>query len=389
MSTEIIPIDPVNPEKTAVQKTVKVLSEGGIIVYPTDTLYGLGVSTAHNGAMDRLFMLKGRAKAKPLSLMVNNVQDISHVTGKLTSWERHVCHKLFPGKVTLILPVRKEVKIRHMENLPRIGFRLPDQEFCRQLSRLNQAPITTTSANISDHGNLESVRQINEVFNDQVDLILDAGPVASKRGSTVLDISFNPPVLIREGDLSRSVIEEKTGFAMSDQYPDKFSIIFVCSGNICRSPLAAAILRKLLLETAYKDVVRVESAGTLRLPSALADPEAEKVAQEMGTDIRDHLSRPVTPEIMLSSDLVICMALDHFKYLTSHFPYFREKICLLKQWGRETILTNPSIADPMGQDHEFFVRTYNESEQEIRRVLPLVKRRIDVFMRLYPDPGIF
>ena len=389
MATEIIPIDPGNPDKSAVQKAAKVLSSGGLIIYPTDTLYGLGASTAHNGAMDRLFMLKGRAENKPVSLMVSNVKDLSHVTGNLTSWERHICGKLMPGKVTLILPVRKDVRIHRMEKLPRIGFRIPDHEFCRQLSGLNGAPVTTTSANLSDQENLESTEQISAVFRDQVDLIIDAGPLTSRQGSTVLDISFSPPVMIREGELSRSVIEQSTGFTTDDNYPAKFRIIFVCSGNICRSPMAAAILRKMMQNTAHKAAVSIGSAGTLRLPPGLADPEAEKVAQEMGTEIGDHLSQPVTPDIMLRSDLVICMALDHFKYLTAHFPYFRDKICLLKQWGRETILTNPSIADPIGQDHEFFRRVYKESEQEIRRILPLIVRNIEAFRRLHPDPGFF
>ncbi len=382
--SEIIQINPENPEHDVLHKAVKIMSRGGVIVYPTDTLYGLGVSASHNEAMERLFTLKGREKDQPVSLMVNSIEKLSRITGPLWLEEKRLAKQLFPGKITLIVPVRQKIHIRHMEHLFRIGFRIPDSPICHHLVELNGAPVTTTSANLSKQGNLRTVKEIAEAFNDQVDIFLDAGHIKSKHGSSVLDISFSPPVLVREGDLPRQTIEKKIGYAVNDHYPDKYQIAFICSGNICRSPMAEGILRRDLKKTKYHSMVGINSAGTLQLPQTLAASEAVGVSEEMGIDIGNHLSRPVSFDIILRSNLIICMALNHYQFLLSKYPNFREKIILLKQWGRTKSLTNPSIPDPIGQNKDYFLRIFVEIEREIQRILPDISRHIGDFVNAHP-----
>ncbi len=389
MKHKLFKIDPKHPDKAILHKAVKILSRGGIIVYPTDTLYGLGASTSRPEAMDRLFALKGRSRTAPVSLMVNAIADISRLAGSLKTEEVRLAQILFPGKITLLVPVRKTVTVKHMEHLHRIGFRIPDSLVCRHLVELNGAAVTTTSANRTKQENLRTAEEIAAVFDEQVDLILDAGPIESRNGSTVLDISFSPPVLVREGDIPRSRIEEQIGYPVSLAYPDKYLITFICSGNICRSPMAVGILNRALMKTKFREQVKVQSAGTLNLPRTPAALEALAVSEEKGIDLNNHLSQPVSPGIMRQSDLVICMALNHYNHLVTGYPNFRDKIVLLRQWGRETLLTNPSIADPIGQPKDYFMRIFAEIEQEIQRVLPEISRRVKEFVRTHPRPGNF
>jgi L-threonylcarbamoyladenylate synthase len=389
MKHTLFKIDPEHPDKALLHKAVKILSRGGIIVYPTDTLYGLGASTSRPEAMDRLFALKGRSGSKPVSLMVNSIAEISKLAGSLNQEEIRLAGILFPGKITLLIPVRQKIAIKHMEHLHRIGFRIPDSPVCRHLVELNGAPVTTTSANRTEQENLRTAEEIAAVFEDQVDLIIDAGPIDSRHGSSVLDISFSPPVLVREGDISRSRIEEQIGYPVNPDYPDKYLITFVCSGNICRSPMAVGILNRALLKTKYRDQVNVQSAGTLNLPRTPAALEALDVSEEKGIDLNNHLSQPVNPEIIRQSDLVICMALNHYNHLVTVYPGFRDKIVLLRQWGKETLLSNPSIADPIGQPRDYFRRIFDEIEREIQRVLPEISRRVKEFIRTHPRLGNF
>ncbi len=385
----IIKINPENPENSVLHKAAELLRQGGIVVYPTDTLYGLGVSVTSKEAMDRLFQIKGREKDRPVSLMINSIEQLTGITGPLHQEELRLVQALFPGKITLIVPVRRKVKIRNMEHLHRIGFRIPDHQLCHRLVELNGAPLTTTSANIAQHDNLENIADIAAIFKNQVDLLIDAGPVQSKQGSSVLDISFTPPVLIREGDIPRKSIEKKIGYKVLRQYPDKYYITFVCSGNICRSPMALGILRRAFERTKYRKIVHIDSAGTLYLPSTPAALEAIEVSEQAGIDIGTHLSKPLTFEIVLKSNLIICLALNHYQQLAAQYPAFRDKIFLLKQWGRDTRLANPSVADPIGHNKDYFQRIFNEIEREIQRVIPEISRRIKEFIRIHPNSGIF
>jgi len=385
----IIKINPENPEKSVLQKAAELLRQGGIVVYPTDTLYGLGASITSKEAMDRLFRIKGRGKERPVSLMINSIEQLTRITGPLKPEELRLTEILFPGKITLITPVRRKVEIRKMEHLHRIGFRIPDYQLCHSLVKLNGAPITTTSANIAQQKNLNTVQEIAEVFENQVDLLIDAGPVRSNFGSSVLDISFSPPVLAREGDIPHRIIEKKIGYKVHRQYPDKYHITFICTGNICRSPMAVGILRRALEQTKYRKIVHVDSAGTLYLPSTPAALEAIEVSEQMGIDIGSHLSKPLTVEIVLKSDLIICLALNHYQGLVAQYPAFRDKIFLLKQWDRDIKLINPSVADPIGHNKDYFQRIFNEIEREIQRLIPEISRRIKEFIRIHPNSGIF
>jgi len=147
--------------------------------------------------------------------------------------------------------------------------------------------------------------------------------------------------------------------------------------------MAEGILKKIVEGTKYKDVVEINSAGTLNLNGAPAALEAIDVAHDFAIDLSEHSSRHVRRDIVRQADLMICMALDHYNYLTRRYPEFKDKIILLKQWKVNKKLANPSIADPIGHNLDFFNRTFKEISNETKRIFPEIIKLIKQFVEEY------
>ena len=120
----------------------------------------------------------------------------------------------------------------------------------------------------------------------------------------------------------------------------------------------------------YKDITDVNSAGTLNVPHSPAHMYALKVSEDNKIDLNAHISKHVQAKIVRESNLIIALALDHYSYLRSKYPAFKNKIILLKQWKKSRVLTNPSISDPIGHDEDFFKNTFKEIHAEIKRIEP-------------------
>jgi len=373
-------IDSSNPDKNIIKKSAEVIKSGGIIVYPTDTLYGLGVDITNKHAMDRLYYLKGRNASKPVSIMVNNLEQLEQLVGKLYKIEYNAAKLFFPGKITLIISAKDKLSIPRMSHLKKLGFRIPQSIITNMLIEYAGTPISTTSVNISSKENVKNVEDVLAIFGDKIDLILDSGQVQSTKGSSVLDLTTEPPTLLRKGEIARSEIVQKLGYDISTNYCNKYLITFICSGNICRSPMGEGLLRKMILKSKYKNIVDIKSAGTLNIPHAPAHMHALKVSEDNKIDINAHISRHVQAKIVRESNLIIAMALDHYGYLIRKYPAFKNKIILLKQWKKARVLTNPSISDPIGHDEQYFNNSFKEINGEINRIKPYMFSEIKKYV---------
>ena len=375
---EYFRIDPYHPQLKGIEKAVDVLKAGGVIVFPTDTLYGLGVDAYNENALHKLFLLKQRSPKHPVSVMVDSIDQIEEISGMLPIERYDLLKRMLPGKFTILLPAaQSEVRLPDILVGPRgkrkkIGFRIPDHAVCRSLSKAFGRPITATSANISGQKNALSIKEVIAQLGSKPAFILDAGPISESLGSTVLDFTGEHITLQREGEVSLNHLKmlfPGTAFARKKS---KYKILFICSGNINRSPLAKVILQAAIQKTRYRAIVDVDSAGTLRLLAQPAHHFALQVAQENKLDLSRHRSKPVTKNLLEETELVICMASDHQNYLRKHFPEEKEKIVLLKQWRREARLSNPSVADPMGHNLPVYHQAFREISTEIKRILPFI-----------------
>ena len=190
---KIIRIDPQNPEKRKIKMAVNILEEGGLIVYPTDTIYGLGANIFSDKAIRKVYSIKGRDYSKPISVSVSEIEDINKIA-YLENLER--VKEVLPGQFTIILNKKENVSPLLTAGGEKIGVRIPDNRISRELTR--KFPITSTSANLSGGKVLESADAMIELWGDSVDLIIDGGKLQGNH-STVIDWTTQPPKVLRKG----------------------------------------------------------------------------------------------------------------------------------------------------------------------------------------------
>ena len=192
---KLIKIDALNPEKYKIKLARDTLKVGGIVIYPTDTVYGLGANVFHDEAVKKIYGLKKRPFHKPISICLSTVEDIYQFAFINKEMDEMV-QKLLPGPYTLIFEKKEYFKSK-VTSGKRIGIRIPDNPVCRELS-LN-FPITSTSANISGDVPPKSVKDALNSLGEDSDLIIDSGPCPGKLPSTVVDMTKSPPKIIRHG----------------------------------------------------------------------------------------------------------------------------------------------------------------------------------------------
>lgn len=383
-------IDAQNPDTKLIKEAVRCLNKGGLIVYPTDTLYGLGVDAYNRKAVNKLFLVKQRDMRRPVSIMLNSLQQIKEIFGFSPENIKDDIEKIMPGPCTAIINNSFQKRIPIFESvdslgsyIEKVGIRIPSNPTSSALGYLFDSPISCTSANISGKENAFTIENIVAQFGNVIDLILDAGPIPFSKGSTIIDFTKEPYFIIRQGDLSEKKLEKLFGKGRVTTKRNKFVITFVCSGNICRSPIGEAILKKMLNRTKYKNMIEVLSAGTLSIPISHAHDFAINVCYNNGLDLTRHLSQTINEEILRNSDLVFCMAQNHYSYLVNQYPVHKEKVNLLKQWKFPKNVSIPSIADPIGHEPNFFKETYKEIHTELKRIFPFVLNEIKKFKMLH------
>lgn len=195
---EILKIAEVGVEAAA-RRAAAVLKAGGVILYPTDTLYGLGADAFSDEAIERVYMLKGRDERKPLHALVSDL-DMAARYGEVSDAVRRLAHALPAGKVSFVVPARAGVG--GIAAGGTFGFRAPDHEFCQILLSAFGAPVTATSANPSGIDPARTVPEILGQFGPsvmQIDAIVDGGAVPLTTPSTVIDMTAAHPVILREG----------------------------------------------------------------------------------------------------------------------------------------------------------------------------------------------
>jgi L-threonylcarbamoyladenylate synthase len=209
--TRIVRIESVSDIQKAVKLAAEIMSHGGIILYPTDTTYALGVNALDVQAVDKVFQLKGRDYSKPVHVVVGNIQQASEYA-TVSEMARKVGDHFLPGALTLVLPQKAETAIPPLlvAGESTLGVRIPDQPICTALAEAVNFPFTTTSANRSGMPNTYDVDTIKAQLGadfERIDLVLDAGAL-NGGVSTVIAIEDEAIRLIRQGAIPFSDIVE-------------------------------------------------------------------------------------------------------------------------------------------------------------------------------------
>lgn len=182
-------------DENIINEAINVLADGGIVLYPTDTVYGLGANIFDKGAVRRVFDIKQRNLLKPLSILVSNVDSIDLVA-KVSLSQKEIINSYLPGPYTFILQKKPIVPRAVTSGSNYVGVRVPDNEIACRLAGI--FPITTTSANLSDEDVLSNPSEILTQLGRDVDLVIDVGELKSNHPSKIIDLSMRNPKIIRK-----------------------------------------------------------------------------------------------------------------------------------------------------------------------------------------------
>ena len=190
-------IHPVNPQSRYLQAASDVLKDGGLIIYPTDSVYGLGCNLFNKNAVEKIYQIKGNDKRNLLSFICPDLKGISEYAYVSNAAYRIMRH-LLPGPYTFILNATREVPRILLEKRNTVGIRVPDNGVCQALLTEFGRPIISTSASLPQQTFLSDPDEIAAVFVHKVDMFLDSGP-GGLEPSTIIDFTQDEPVIVRQG----------------------------------------------------------------------------------------------------------------------------------------------------------------------------------------------
>ena len=185
--------------QAALREAAGVIARGGVIVYPTETLYGLGADALNPAAVRNVLAVKKRKDDKPILAIVNSVEMLRRVVAYVPESAEHLMQAFWPGPLTLVFMASAHVPKELTQSTGTIGVRIPSHPFCLELVERCARPLTSTSANIAGEPPHRSIEEIRRALTEGVELFLDAGPLPESKPSTVVSVIHDPPKLLREG----------------------------------------------------------------------------------------------------------------------------------------------------------------------------------------------
>ncbi|HEX2972542.1 MAG TPA: Sua5/YciO/YrdC/YwlC family protein [Tepidisphaeraceae bacterium] len=348
MVTQIVQVFEAGEYEEHVHAAGEMLRRGGVIVLPTETLYGAAAVLTQGAGLKRLRELPPAASGKALTLHLARREDALKYLGPVSELGRRMMKKLWPGPVALMFDVPAErqreaaaelgVETSELYNSGAITLRCPDHIVASDIIAEAGGPVVLRKPSGADEDSTK-VQSIASEWGDAVDLILDAGPTRYSKPSTIIKVKDDGYEIVRAGVYDQRIIEKHL----------RTTILFVCSGNTCRSPMAEAITRQMLAKKLgvpeaelEKKGVTVLSAGSFAMPGAKATTAAVEALKPIGADLSRHRSRPLTVELIHQADVVYTMSRAHSAAVVSLVPSAADKVITLNPAG--------DIEDPIGGD---------------------------------------
>lgn len=404
ISTKIVKLDPLHPAQNYLREAADILRAGGLVIIPTETVYGIAANMFNKKALERLYEIKKRPKDKPFSLHIDNKERIEEFAADIPVSAYKLIDKFWPGPLTLILKAKEGAKIGTSlssldfarddpERLKRaegplvtdgecsrtIGLRMPDDKIALSVIAQADIPVVCPSANISQEPAPINFEQAIKNLKGLVDFAIDAGATRLEAESSIVDLTVEPFSILRMGALKKEDIESTA---------TKKVVLFVCTGNSCRSVMAEFLFKKILREK-KRDDIKVLSAGIMITGGLRATEETKKVLIREGIDVQAHRSQTVTKGMIRYSDIILVMERLHEERILELAPEAKNRLFLLKEFAgpvKNTYINNLAkisngvkintgdlnIADPIGRPLEFYERTFMLIKEAIERISNII-----------------
>ena len=189
-------------EESTLVAAFDVIRTGGVIVYPTETLYGIGADATNSAAVRKVLQVKKRKDTKPILVIVHSVEILQLLVAEIPASAERLMTEFWPGPLTLVFKALREIPEEVTQGSGTVGARIPSNAFCLELLRRCNCPLTSTSANISGEPIHRTIDEIKKALDEGIDLFIDAGVLPESKPSTVVSVVPENPKLIREGVIS-------------------------------------------------------------------------------------------------------------------------------------------------------------------------------------------
>jgi L-threonylcarbamoyladenylate synthase len=211
MPARLVAVDPAAPDPGAIAEAAEVIVAGGLVAFPTETVYGLGADALNAAAVQRIFAAKGRPADNPLIVHVADPAEVEGLTAALPETARLLMARCWPGPLTLVVPAAPQVPLVTRGGLGTVAVRMPAHPVALALIRAAGCPIAAPSANRSGRPSPTTARHVLADLGDAIDLVLDGGPTPVGVESTVLDLTTSPPSVLRPGGVAVETLRDLIG----------------------------------------------------------------------------------------------------------------------------------------------------------------------------------
>ncbi len=334
-------------------------TEDSIFLHHTGNMFGIGCSAFSKTAIEKIDHLKQRKDQKGYIVLFPEIVWLEKYRIKISPKIKRLMQQYFPGNLTILLE-DPENNFPLVSDQKKVAVRIPSSKFLRNFIRKINIPIVSTSINFSGEKPLIDLEQIRNQKRNWFDFEVLPKNIEQDeiKPSTIIDYQKNELICLREGSIKFEKIKRSFESPL---------ILFVCTGNICRSPMAEYYLRKLIAEKGLE--FRVSSAGFINSDIRIS-PNSYEVMKKDGIDASKHISTQINRELISDSWLILTMTENHKQNIIKIEPNSKNKVFTLSEYcGKKFCLMSCDIDDPFGLEIYFYRETYK-----------MIKERIEVLV---------